>query len=262
MNNDIVYEILKNLYNNPEENGGALLAKKILLLKKSLKKLEIFYFQKPVVFTIKKSAINISNKGQPYIIFGGLYEESTVYYLENTKSNLLYEYDDQQNYIAKIYASPEILILPESTINMYSIGNMTNLELMFASCSELDYVVGKNWDTSRVTNMSCMFEGCVVFNKNIGKNWNVASVKKMHGMFYNCLKLNKNIGKNWDMSGVNDTAFMFSGCVSLRKKIGKNWNLSNVKYIRYMLGRCKKIMRGLEKKLEFIPRHRRTNSLF
>jgi hypothetical protein len=74
MNRDIIYEVLKCFYYFPHENGGALLAKKVLISIKS--NIELFAIiekmEKPIVF----SAISVLDE--------------LVSFLENSESNTVF----------------------------------------------------------------------------------------------------------------------------------------------------------------------------
>jgi surface protein len=270
MNSDIIYEILRFLHLAPEENGGTLLAKKLVLsfrkrrhLMKRERKLD-----KPIVFNIKDDRIKFctelftdtvvyfSQIGNGSKCFGNNIrkQKTSVKFLEHI-------YDKLDFYVIKIFGHRDSFIMPYNVINVYSIGNMlslckmfticnkinqnigknwdtsavTDMSYMFRGCSYLNQNIGKKWNTSKVTDMSCMFAFCTILNFNVGKNWDVSKVKNMDEMFWYCLRLDKNVGKNWDTSQVMNMAAMFSNCGSLNKNIGKKWNTLNVTNMSAML---------------------------
>lgn len=220
MNCDIIYEILKILYLAPEENGGVLLAKKIILSVKSLKLLESRKLEKPIVFTVEK---------KPMVKFD---PRLMMYY---------------QNNIIKIFGECKKFKMPQNTLDVYSIGDIKDLSSMLFGCALLNPNVGKKWDTSGVTDMSYMLYGCANLVKNIGTNWNVSEVVYMDGMFTCCYGLKKNIGNNWDTSKVLSMINMFSACIKLRS-VGKKWNLSNLVRRDFMFARCTKLDNDTRKK--------------
>lgn len=71
MNGDIIYEILKFLHLCPEENGGALRVRKILISAKKYGILEDRQYEKPVVFTINGIILHLR---------WGLEEGATIYW--------------------------------------------------------------------------------------------------------------------------------------------------------------------------------------
>jgi hypothetical protein len=63
MNSDIVYEILKWLHLSPEENGGALLAKKVTISARDHQKLAARKMEKPTVFILYGDIVFSSDPG-------------------------------------------------------------------------------------------------------------------------------------------------------------------------------------------------------
>lgn len=222
MNNDIIYEILKNLYEKPEENGGALLAKKIIPSRTDFQKLEELNFEKPVVFEIDLSRLvekdQISRDPLDYLT-----AERAAYYYADRKNCYLFNIVRDKTYLIKVYKYKNnvSIIRKDIIVDVHSIGNMTSLERMFFGNYDFNKIVGSKLDTSKVLDMSAMFYGCHELNQNIGKNWNVSNVIYTSLMFCGCSKLNKNIGKNWNTSKVQEMSYMFSGCINLDKNIGK-----------------------------------------
>jgi hypothetical protein len=245
MNQDIICEILKNLYEKPEENGGALLAKKIILSRQSYNTIERLNFEKPVVFEINLEcyarAFVDHHYSTPYLNIDGVAQDHA-----KVKKYYLHEYDKVQ--LIKVWEyRQKVLCYQNIATDIYSVGRMDSMYLMFAEYG-INKVLGSKIDTSNIVNMACVFSGCTNLDKNIGRNWNTSNVTTMRSMFEGCTKLNKNIGKHWDTSKVEDISGMFEGCTSLNKNIGKNWNTSEVKKVHSMFYGCTNLNKHIGKK--------------
>jgi surface protein len=239
MNPDIIYEILKFLHLCPEENGGALLAKKVHISLNCTSIINTDRLEKPIVLCANENTV----------ILKKISEKSTIKY-ENSGGNAIYKYVDNygqiyylkdNNWTVKMFDYNGLLFMNKSILDVHSIGNRTNLVGIFYECRELDSCMGKKWDTSNVTDMSCMFSYCNNLNKTIGKNWNTSKVSDMTCMFANCSKLNKNVGKNWNTSSVECMSGMFNFCDVLNKNIGKYWDTSKVCEMSNMFYDCKRL---------------------
>jgi surface protein len=260
MNSDIVYEILRYLYICPEENRGALLAKKIVLSQKkfsdldqTIKKLDI-----PIVFEVLGIHTSIHINEEVIIYWG----DSVISQCLNKARHM---YTNSAKYVIKVFAESSLLKIrvPKNVIDVHSIGrlvdlsyifdhrdmtiisgkkwdttNVINTEGMFYNCTELRNLVCKNWNTSNIENMSSMFSGCYLLNQNIGKYWDTSSVIDMTGMFRDCHCLDKNIGKKWNVKNVINMSNMFLRCIRLNRSIGINWDTSSLKEIEGMFLRC------------------------
>jgi surface protein len=221
MNQDIVYEIVRCLYLCPEENGGALLAKKVILSQKPYKKFDLAKFEKPIVFTIKGNLLVPRSK----IDFGATiyWGDGTKYKCEKDEKTPDHIYPMNDLYVVKIFEHIHYLIMPQNVHDVHSIGSIITLSCMFNDLNDYNKKVGTKWDTSGVLRMNGVFSRCTALNKNVGRNWNTQNVINLDFMFRDCTSLNKNIGKNWDVSNVTDVSYMFFGCKSLEKSVGKNW---------------------------------------
>lgn len=236
MNQDTIYEILKYLHLCPEENGGALSAKRLILSQKSYNSLNEKKFEKPVVLSILGAGTEFRSS---------LNKNSVVYWGDGKITKVAFEdevftghrYTKGDLYVIKIFDNRLRVIMPLNVEEVDSIGEITDLAFMFRNV-EIDKNCGKKWDTSGVTDMSNMFRECRSLNKNVGKNWNTSEVTDMSSMFRECRSLNKNVGKNWDTSEVTDMCCMFESCILLDKNVGKYWDTSNVQTFYCMFEFC------------------------
>lgn len=263
MNSDIVYEVLKFLHLAPEENGGSLLARRVLFSQNSYRKLENSNFEKPLVFDCIDQFLNIYTKIDSFIYWG----DGSTEKINNIGRSFTPEkkYDSIHSRTVKIFGKIDTFILPYNTIKIHSVGNLPNLSHTFEKLISLDEIITdkldtsevidmsyafydrsnlkkdlfKNWNVSKVTDMSYMFYGCSLLNKNVGKNWDTSNVTNMAAMFCHCISLNQPIGKKWNTSKVKILSSMFCGCTNLVCPIGKKWDASNVKYMNNMFDFCK-----------------------
>jgi hypothetical protein len=270
MNQDIVYEILKHLYLCPEENDGALLARKMILSTKKSNLLNLSKLQKPIVFSLCPDNLNVI-----MISHGGI----TVYWGDGKVRNahnrtwIEHTYFSNNIYVVRIFSDLNYLLLPSETVHLYSIGNLKNIGFSLTNlknkdssvCKNLDtsevtdmsylfrYCGGsnwnslKNWNTHKVTDMSYMFQDCNKLDKNIGKYWDTSNVINMTGMFTNCGELNKNIGKNWVVAKVTNMSSMFRACFTLNRNIGKRWDTSSVTDMSHMFDNCTSLKKNIGK---------------
>lgn len=250
---DLVYEILKFLHLSPEENGGALLARKVLISQNSYRKLESRTFEKPIVFRIFANVVDLTTNKDGHIYS---VDNKVGYNLQNSISVYL---DDPVFHIIKIFGHLDCFTMPYNTIEVYSIGSLTKTSHMFSNNRVMSSIILKKLDTSNVTDMSHMFYECYKVNQNIGQNWNVSNVTNMSGMFSACRTLNKNIGKNWDTSNVVDMSNMFECCFNLNKPIGKNWNLDRIENMRCMFIHCQCLPRNVSQILNISPETDKTD---
>jgi surface protein len=240
MNQDIIQEILRHLYlfdsidHIKIKDNQTMVARKLLILLKKWKSLELIKFKKPIVITVsKKIASEIG------VHFGSDMEaEADIYYgfFSGIKGLILY-----------IFGHTKKLIMPTYIKNVYSPGEIKDFSHMFYECKKLNKNIGKKWDTSNVTNMTYMFYGCQNLEKNIGQNWETSSVTNMSYMFHGCKVLEKNIGQNWDIQNVTDMSCMFYGCPKIDKNTGANWTMRNVKVFG-MFGGCDRLSWDIPKK--------------
>lgn len=258
INCDIIYEILRYFHLCPEENGGTLCAKKMTLSQKSYHILEERKIDKPIVLNVLGSSVEFrSSLSTGTIVYWG---DDSVTKTDEINKHLRHTYDSNSMYYnIKIFGQQGKIVLPISTVNVHSIGELTDLSYLLVDCFNLHpylgrkwdtsgvkrmqgvfcgcfciYVDGRNWDTSKVIDMRLMFDICLDLNRNVGKYWNTSNVVDMAGMFNNCQSLAQPIGKNWDISSVKDMSYMFHNCMNISRDIGKNWNISPDTNIHFM----------------------------
>lgn len=245
---DIIYEIIRYLYLCPEENGGAIMAKKIMLSRKKHSELDerIYTMEKPIVFDIAGDSVKLWYVPEEIDVYWG---DDVVEHTKNTLQILRHRYSCDKSRTIKIFNHPKDInfLAPDNTVNFHSIGNLTVLNNMLDGCSLLTFT-GEKWDTSEVTDMTELFAECPSLNGPIGRNWDVSNVDNMMGMFRLCDKLTYNIGKNWVTSSLRSTRLMFGHCDSLNKNVGCNWDTSGVTDMSGMFWECYKLNKSIGEK--------------
>ena len=153
-------------------------------------------------------------------------------------------------------------------LTYFDTSNITNMQGMFANCSELKEIKGlnkfntskvtdmsamfeksgklisldlTNFDTSNVTDMDNMFNCCYELKEIKGINkFNTSKVTYMQGMFQGCWKLMNLDISSFDTSNVTNMAYMFNYCIELREIKGiNNFNTSKVVDIQGMFQGCR-----------------------
>ena len=102
----------------------------------------------------------------------------------------------------------------EASFKGSNTSNVTYMNYMFESCTNLASLDLSSFDTSNVTTMDSMFQGCNSLKSLYLSNFNTSKVTNMSYMFWNCTNLGFLDLSGWDMSNVNVTytTEMFSGC--------------------------------------------------
>ena len=119
--------------------------------------------------------------------------------------------------------------------------NVTNMEAMFSSCSNLTSLDLSSFDTSNVTNMQNMFSGCTNLTSLDVSNFDTSNVTDIQRTFQNCTKLTEFGISNWDTSKVTSMYGVFWNCSSLISLDISSWDTSNVQEMQYMFFGCTKL---------------------
>ena len=122
--------------------------------------------------------------------------------------------------------------------NGFDTSNVTSMEGMFASCSNLTSLNVSSFDTSNVTDMSNMFSNCSSLTALDVSNFNTSNVTSMEGMFVNCNSLTSLDLSNFNTSNVTRMVSMFNNCGSLTSLDVSNFNTSMVTNMSNMFGFC------------------------
>ena len=115
---------------------------------------------------------------------------------------------------------------------------VTNMNVMFASCSSLTSLDVSKFDTSNVTDMSYMFSGGLNIEEINVSSFDTSKVTNMSYMFYRCSKLTSLDVSTFDTSKVTDMELLFWDCRSLTSLDLSNFNTSNVTNMSSMFAAC------------------------
>lgn len=115
---------------------------------------------------------------------------------------------------------------------------VTNLTTTFAYCSSLVDLNLTGWDTSQVTTMNSTFMGCSsLVTVDVGA-WDTSQVTTMQNMFQGCAKLTMVDVSRWQLGQVTDISSMFSGAAALTQLDVSAWDTSQVTTLRAAFTRC------------------------
>lgn len=100
-------------------------------------------------------------------------------------------------------------------------------------------IIFNNFNTENVTNMDSMFYTCSNITSLDLSKFNTSNVTTMRSMFSNCESLTNLDISNFDTSKVTDMYYMFSGCISLTNLDVSNFNTSEITEMTRMFNNCK-----------------------
>ena len=124
-----------------------------------------------------------------------------------------------------------------------NLNKLLSVEGMFQLCIELESLDLSDFDTSNITNMNMMFASCKKLKSIKGINkFNTKKVEIMNAMFQLCYKLEYLDLSNWDTSNVTNMNLMFSQCNKLSTIIGiKSFNTKKVILMEGMFESCNEL---------------------
>ncbi|MBO6235907.1 MAG: DUF285 domain-containing protein, partial [Schwartzia sp.] len=123
------------------------------------------------------------------------------------------------------------LVRMDIPLGKIDIGDITDLQHVFAYSERKDFSGIETWDVSRVENMEGLFYHAEYFNGDIS-GWDVSHVKTMKNMFCFARALTGDIS-SWNVSAVEDMSGMFWYADSFNGDIG-DWNVNEVRNMRNM----------------------------
>ena len=105
---------------------------------------------------------------------------------------------------------------------------VTDMGLMFQSCTYLTRIDVSYFNTINVTDMRSMFYGCYCLTRLDVSKFNTSNVTNMMGMFVDCAYLSSLDVSNFNTAKVTNMGSMFSGCVRLTSLDLTNFNTAKV----------------------------------
>ena len=115
---------------------------------------------------------------------------------------------------------------------------VTDMGMMFNSCSNLTSLNLSNFDTSQVTDMSMMFNFCSNLTSLNLSNFDTSQVTDMSMMFNSCSNLTSLNLSNFDTSKVINMSYMFQYCSNLKSITLTRFNTLNTTHMTSMFQNC------------------------
>lgn len=105
---------------------------------------------RPVILEIKGNYVEFRSKIDP---------NSVIYWGDGSITKLREEhtYVEEKNYTIRIFGHCSKFVVPANTIDVCSIGKITDLSEMFYCCENLTTPIGANWDTTNAQKMRNVF---------------------------------------------------------------------------------------------------------
>ncbi|WP_333577896.1 BspA family leucine-rich repeat surface protein [Leyella stercorea] len=131
----------------------------------------------------------------------------------------------------------------KNLVNIEGIENLntekvTNMDLMFASCSALTSLDVTKFNTANVTTLMSMFSNCSSLKSLDVTNFDTGNVISMAYMFYGCSALTSLDLTNFNTAKVTDMCFMFNKCSGLTSLNLTKFNTAEVTDMRQMFNEC------------------------
>ena len=123
-------------------------------------------------------------------------------------------------------------------VTKFNTANVTTLMSMFSNCSSLKSLDVTNFDTRNVTNMFYMFNNCSGLTSLDVTKFKTAKVTNMCYMFMNCSGLKSLDVTNFDTGNVISMAYMFYECSALTSLDLTNFNTAKVTDMCFMFNKC------------------------
>ena len=140
-------------------------------------------------------------------------------------------------------------------VTKFNTANVTTLMSMFSNCSSLKSLDVTNFDTRNVTNMFYMFNNCSGLTSLDLTKFNTAEVTDMRQMFHECSALTTIYASDeFVTTNVETGSNMFFNCIKLKGFIEYNKNTDkdkdNYKYANYKTGYfCKLVGKNGDEKI-------------
>ena len=181
------------------------------------------------------------------------YTSSASGVLPGFNTEFTYTYDEIDNgdgtYTTKIYADSldnlptliNFVAKPIISVDKLNTSQATNLQSLFQSCSKLERVDARYWDTSKVITMRQAFFGTNSLTSLDLSNWDTSNVNDMANMFNGCSSLTPLDISKFDTSSVITMQGMFQNCIGLTSLDVSGFDTSKVTNMNDMFNGCNKL---------------------
>ncbi len=102
---------------------------------------------------------------------------------------------------------------------------VTNMDGMFAGCSNLKHIDLSNFNTSKVTRINAMFRGCSQLEAIDLSSFDTSKIDCLEAVFSGCSSLETLDLSNFDVSNVDEFIGVFEDCTNLRELNLSNWQV-------------------------------------
>jgi len=111
-------------------------------------------------------------------------------------------------------------------LSHFNTGKAMNMASMFYNCSSIRGIDLSNFNTENVTNMEAMFYNCTNLKTVWLSSFNTEKVMNMSSMFANCTKLKHIYSNSFSTASLTNSIWMFTNCTSLVGENGTTYNES------------------------------------
>ena len=119
--------------------------------------------------------------------------------------------------------------------------NVQYMQYMFHNCTELVAVNTSSFNTSKVINMQSMFDSCTKLTQVYTANFNTSSARNLSRMFYDCNSLSSLDVSKFKTSGVTNMEGMFYNCSNLTSLNLSRFDMGVVILTEKMFYGCSKL---------------------
>lgn len=119
--------------------------------------------------------------------------------------------------------------------------NVQYMQYMFHNCAELVAVNTSSFNTSKVINMQSMFDSCTKLSQVYTANFNTSSARNLSRMFYDCNSLSSLDVSKFKTSGVTNMEGMFYNCSNLTSLNLSGFDMGVVILTEKMFYGCSKL---------------------
>ena len=162
-----------------------------------------------------------------------------IFYFRGT--NIIFNGFDTSNVTSMEGMFASCSNLTSLNVSSFDTSNVTSMEGMFGSCSNLTSLDLSNFNTSNVDSMSYMFDGCQSLTSLDLSHFDTSKVTSMRSMFNRCINLTSLDLNHFNTSNVTNMHLMFDGCSGLTSLNLSKWDTGNVTDMDFMFQGCKNL---------------------
>lgn len=123
----------------------------------------------------------------------------------------------------------------------WTMREVTNTDLMFYFCTNLENVDAGEWRFGKATSMCSMFQNCRKLASLDVSQWDVSTVTDAYGIFLQCSNLAELDVSGWNTSSLQDARGIFSNCTGLETLDVSGWNTGKTTSFEQTFNNCKNL---------------------